>query len=131
MNDDDPIAAPSGRRLLSIAPTRMLESDVRRELSPVTISMTVIALFVGLAALNYGRVLLLPLATAILLNVVLRPLSRRMARIGVPYPVSALFLVGVIAGAIGLAGYGLSEPALQWLKEAPSSLRVRARPLSR
>jgi predicted PurR-regulated permease PerM len=76
-----------------------------------------------LAALYLGRAILLPLATALLFSLVLRPLTRRLQRLRVPMPLAAFLLVGILAGALTSAIYGLSDPARQWLEQAPQSLR--------
>lgn len=77
----------------------------------------------GLLALHLGRVILMPLATALLLSLVLRPILRRLDAWHVPHPVSAFALVLAITAAVVTAVYGLKDPASQWLREAPSSLR--------
>jgi len=88
-----------------------------------TALLTALVVFAGLGVLRLGYMLFLPLAMAILLSLVLRPLVRRLHRWRLPYPLSALLLVMLVAGAMGSAVYGLQEPALQWLEEAPYSLR--------
>jgi len=91
-----------------------------RRLSYACIGLLVLAI---LAVLRVGRSLLLPLAVALLLSFVLRPIARRLAHWHLPFPVSAFLLVAVISGVIGYGIYSLGEPARQWLEEAPGSLR--------
>jgi predicted PurR-regulated permease PerM len=76
-----------------------------------------------LAALTVGRSIFLPLATAFLLSLVLRPLVRGLRNWYVPPPLSALILVVLLGVALSFSVYSLKEPAGDWLKEAPHSLR--------
>jgi predicted PurR-regulated permease PerM len=70
-----------------------------------------------------ARAVLIPITTALLLSFPLRPLLRWMARIGVPLPLGAALLVMALGGALVFGIYGLSEPAAQWIHEAPEALR--------
>lgn len=80
-------------------------------------------LFIAVMSVLYvGRPVLLPLAVAFLLSLVLRPVVRRLSRLAVPPPLSALLLVMFLGGAIGYGIYSLGEPAEQWLDELPRSL---------
>jgi predicted PurR-regulated permease PerM len=75
-----------------------------------------------LGALYVGRPVLLPLATAFVLSLVLRPVARALHRLLVPFPLGALLLVGILGGALAFGIYSLKDPAEQWLDEAPRSL---------
>ena len=90
----------------------------------IAMAVVWLGIVAGLALLYVGRILFLPLATAILISLVLRPLSRRLHHHWlVPYPLSALVMVLLIASAGVITVYSLQEPAAQWLEEAPRSLR--------
>ena len=87
------------------------------------------AILIGLFILALGYTLflasdlLVPIAFAVLLNILLSPLVRRMEQIGIGPRLSAgiimLALVAVVATAISV----LAEPAEQWLAEAPRTVR--------
>lgn len=93
-------------------------------------------LLLFVVALNFSRSLLLPVALAIVLGMVLAPLSARATRVGVPPVLSALVLVllfiGIVSAAITLA----ADPVITWIAQAPeigtllkSKLQVLERPL--
>ena len=92
---------------------------------PDALTIAVVGLFVLalLAALYVGHPVLLPLAAALLISFILRPVVRFLSHWRVPAPLSALVLVGLVGGLLALAVYGLSEPASQWIRDAPRSLR--------
>ena len=86
---------------------------------PIT-GLFILALLAGLYA---GKMFILPIALALLISFVFRPLVRALASCHIPAPLSALFVVASILGGITFGIYSLAEPAQQWLEEAPSSLR--------
>lgn len=88
--------------------------------SPV---LTWLAVFAGVCTLYFARTFLLPLTVAVLLDLLLSPLVRGLKRARVPSPVGAALVILGLLGALGLAGYGLAEPARSWLAKGPSSLR--------
>jgi predicted PurR-regulated permease PerM len=96
-----------------------------------------IFLIVLIAAIEYGRPILLPTMSAFVLGMMLGPLSNRATKIGIPSLASALFLwllvVAVFYGIIIL----LSAPLVDWAGKAPQigqsikdKLHVLDRPLS-
>lgn len=90
----------------------------------IEVAIVWLGILAGLALLYVGRILFLPLATAILISLVLRPVSRRLHhQWRVPYPLTALVMVLLIAAAGVFTVYSLQEPAAQWLEQAPESLR--------
>ena len=94
-------------------------------MKPGRLSIPVTGLFVLalLATFYVGKVFLLPLALALLLSFVFRPLTRLLSRCHVSCPASALFIVAMIGAGLALGIYSLSQPAQRWLEEAPGSLR--------
>ncbi|MFN2329991.1 MAG: AI-2E family transporter [Chromatocurvus sp.] len=91
-----------------------------RTIASVCVTMLVV---VVMAVLYLGQPVLLPLATALLLSFLLRPIARRLQRWHVPLPASAFLLVSLFAGILGLGIYSLGGPASEWLKDAPLALR--------
>jgi predicted PurR-regulated permease PerM len=67
--------------------------------------------------------LLIPITISILLSILFFPVVRNLARWGVPRALSSAMIVAVIVLIVGLAISTLSEPAQEWLSEAPQSLR--------
>jgi len=94
--------------------------------SPVLTWLVVLA---GVYTLYFARAFLLPLTIAVLLDLLLSPLVRGLRRARLPYPLGAALVILGLLGALGLAGYGLAEPARSWLAKGPSSLREAQRKL--
>jgi predicted PurR-regulated permease PerM len=70
----------------------------------------------------FMRSILLPIVLALLLSYLLRPIVRGLAKLKVPLPVSAAF---IIIGLLALVGYGISAlatPAVGWLQKVPAGL---------
>ena len=94
--------------------------------SPVLTGLVVLAV---LYTLYFARAFLLPITIAVLLNFLLSPLVRGLKRARLPHPLGAALVILGLLGALGLAGYGLAEPARSWLAKGPSSLREAQRKL--
>ena len=76
-----------------------------------------------LTALAEAKVVFLPLAMAFLLSFLFRPLVRRASSLHIPPPLIAALLVLFLGAGLSLAVYALKEPAAEWLREAPYSLK--------
>ncbi|MGQ9365702.1 AI-2E family transporter [Azospirillum sp. ST 5-10] len=87
--------------------------------------VAVIGLFVlgVLYTLYFGRDVLLPIALALLLSFVLRPVVRGFYRLGVPEWLGAALVVIVVFGLGLLAVYTLTAPAAEWVDRMPVVLR--------
>ena len=95
---------------------------VRSKLTTLTIMMGAIALAIHL--LRTMEPVLLPILLAFLMAMVLWPLLRRLRRLGLPKPLaSALILLFVVGGLLATL-YGLSGPAADWIRRAPSSFSL-------
>lgn len=103
-------------------PEQSVVVPTRPYLKPLTRAVMGLFIIALLAAMHIGKPVLLPLATALLLSFVLRPLVRVLGHIHVPPPLSSLILVLAITGILAVTAYGLADPASQWLQEAPRSL---------
>lgn len=87
------------------------------------IAVTVMAVLAIVYTLHVASVVLIPFAVAMLLHLLFSPLVRRLRKVGVPSVISsAAILVALLVGLF-LAGNALIEPAREWLKVAPTSLR--------
>ncbi len=104
-------------------PTPIARSSIRREIVGIRRTLIFLALAMLFAILFFAKDLFVPITGAIVLAFVLRPIARAMGRIGIPPVVSAAAIVLVLAAAIVAGFYLLSEPAAQWLSEAPNIAR--------
>lgn len=76
-----------------------------------------------LTALHLARDAVVPVAVALILSLVFRPIVRAMKRLHIPEPLgAALVVLGLLVGFLG-AAYSLAEPAGAWLDKAPQGLR--------
>src|SRR5207302_2617297 len=109
----------------------------RRLLRPGA-SLAVIAAILTAGALYVGRTFFIPVALALALHALLRPLVRGIERLRIPAPLGAAIIV-LGAVAVGVtAAWSLSGPVAMWVEKAPTSFanaRVKlsnvVRPLDR
>ena len=66
-----------------------------------------------------ARDLILPIILAVLFAITLNPVVRRLARRGVPAPISSLAMVLTLVVGTAAGTYFLSGPAMQWIESAP------------
>jgi predicted PurR-regulated permease PerM len=85
-------------------------------------AITVLAVLAVVAALYFGRELLVPIALAILFTGLLRPVVRRLERWRVPPPVGATLLLVAVLGLGAGAALTLAHPVRQWVSQAPQTL---------
>ncbi|MGC1951578.1 MAG: AI-2E family transporter [Gammaproteobacteria bacterium] len=93
------------------------------QLARLTMAAGALLLIAVLGVVYVGRSILLPLTFALLLSLVLRPISNALERAFVPLPVSALVLVGLLGGTLGYGIYSLKDPAAEWLEKTPHALQ--------
>jgi predicted PurR-regulated permease PerM len=84
----------------------------------------IVGLFVlGLLyTMYFARGFLLPIAIAVILNLLLSPVVRGLKRLRVPEPIGAALVVVSLIGTLGFGVYALALPAQQWLARGPESL---------
>jgi predicted PurR-regulated permease PerM len=76
----------------------------------------------------FARGFLLPIAIAVLLNLLLSPVVRGLKRVRIPEPIGALLVVVTLVASLGFGVYGLAAPAQHWLAEGPAGVaKVRAK----
>lgn len=93
----------------------------------VPAALAVVTTLAALYSLQVARPVVMPLVVALLLHLLFSPLVRRLKSVGVPTVISsAAILVALLVG-LYLAGSSLIEPAREWLKDAPTSLRQLSR----
>src|SRR2546426_7593917 len=102
------------------------------------VSLSGIAAILTVGALYVGRAFFIPLALALALHALLRPLVRGLERVRIPTPLGAAIIVlGTVAAGVA-AAWSLSGPVATWVEKAPTSFanaRVKlsdiVRPLDR
>lgn len=69
--------------------------------------------------LYIAKDLVLPIILAVLFAITLNPVVRRLARRGIPAPVTSLAMVLALVAGTAVGTYFLSGPAMQWIETAP------------
>src|SRR5437588_1407674 len=106
----------ASRARLRVAELSQRTFDVR------SIALTGLFVLAVFYTLYFMRSILLPIVLALLLSYLVRPIVRGLARLKIPVPVVAAF---VLIGLLAVVGYGMSAlatPAVGWLQKAPAGL---------
>ena len=106
-----------------------MNSDARAELdsptsAPARTGAAALAVLAGLACvftLHWAAALFVPLLMGMMISYALTPLVNRMVRWRLPRSVSAALLLSGIVGAIGSAGYTLSDDAASMINALPGA----------
>src|SRR4051812_23555922 len=94
--------------------------DARENLR--TNAIVVLAIIAVVAALYLASELLAPIALAILLSALFRPLARLLERVRIPTPLAAAIIVLGLIGAMVAGGFALAGPIRGWVTKAPETL---------
>jgi predicted PurR-regulated permease PerM len=86
-----------------------------------SIEATLLTVLAMLYTLYFARSFLIPIIFALLLNFLLSPMIRRMAKLHVKPPVGAALVVVLLLAGIGWGAYELATPAQRWASIAPES----------
>ena len=86
-----------------------------------SIEATLLTVLAVLYTLYFARGFLIPIVFALLLNFLLSPLIRRMAKFHIRPPVGAALVVLLVLGGVGWGAYELATPAQRWAAIAPAS----------
>jgi predicted PurR-regulated permease PerM len=109
----------------TIRPAESPRGDIAGSTEPVDVhSRVLIAILVllSLAVLKAASAFFVPLVLALLLQAVLTPLVRGLARLWIPRPVGAAIVLITFLGSVIFAVYSLWGPAAVWMSKAPESL---------
>ncbi len=87
-------------------------------------SLILLATLAVIAALYLARAFFIPVALALLLNVLLRPVARKLEGWHLPPSVASALVVVALLGALVGAGYLLANPVRSWMEEAPADFRA-------
>ncbi|HEY7027019.1 MAG TPA: AI-2E family transporter [Gemmatimonadales bacterium] len=117
---------------MSTPPVEPESNEVEPAIVPLpdvrTLALVVLAGLALIYTLHVGKAFFLPLVLAVMLDFLLSPVIRFLARLHIPESVGALIVMLVLFGGISLAIWHLSDPVQQWLTKAPESLSdVRAK----
>jgi predicted PurR-regulated permease PerM len=85
------------------------------------IAAGVVAVVVAGCGLYLAREVFIPIAIAMLLYALLRPLVRRLQRLRVPAAVSATVVVLALIGLLVGVGVAFSSPVGEWVQKAPQT----------
>jgi predicted PurR-regulated permease PerM len=86
-----------------------------------SIEATLLTVLAVLYTLYFARTFLIPIVFALLLNFLLSPMIRRMAKYRIKPPVGAALVVVLLLTGIGWGAYELAAPAQRWAAIAPDS----------
>jgi predicted PurR-regulated permease PerM len=94
------------------------------------VSLGLLATLAGIGALYVGRDLFIPLAVALLLNALLRPVVRSLERRRVSTAVGATAVsLGLLSVLVG-GGVALVNPARAWVSQLPATFEAAGRKLA-
>jgi predicted PurR-regulated permease PerM len=96
-----------------------------------SVSIVILAVLAVLYTLYFARDFFIPIVFAVLLNFLLSPLLRALARLRIPPPAGAALLVLALLGAGGGGVYALSGPAHDLAATAPETLKAASTRLRR
>ena len=93
-------------------------------LHSLTIGVWVLAVLSLIYTIYFAREFLLPIVFAVLLNFLLSPLVRLLARVKITPPYAAGIIIIALLAVVGLAGYELAGPTQRLAASAPETLSV-------
>lgn len=101
---------------------RATSSERRRDrrLRTLRLPLTVLMLLAIAGVLIYASPLLIPLLLAAFIALGLNPIVAGLARVHVPRMLGSVLLMLVLGAGIGAAVNGLSAPAADWIRQAPT-----------
>lgn len=88
-----------------------------------SISLAILAGIGVLFVLYFAQAIAMPLAMAVVLALLFRPIIRKLRRFGLPDYLSAMGLLLLLVSFVGLGGSYLAAPARDWIEHAPENLR--------
>ena len=87
-------------------------------------SLTILVVLAALYTLYFARSFLLPIAFAILLDFLLSPAVRTLAKLRIPQVVGAALVVLSLLGISSFAVYELAGPVQTWVARAPEAMEA-------
>jgi predicted PurR-regulated permease PerM len=86
-----------------------------------SVEAAVLTVLAVLYTLYFARGFLIPIVFAVLLNFLLSPLIRRMAKLSIKPPIGAGLVVVTVLAGLGWGAFELAAPAQRWAAVAPAS----------
>ncbi len=102
------------------APTDATE-PARLDISLRNVALTVIAAAALMALLHWAQAVFIPIVLSLLISYALEPVVRWIVRAHIPRFAAAAVVVATLVGAIGYAGYSLSDDAQQIVAGLPDA----------
>ena len=87
-----------------------------------TVALTGIFLLLALYTIYFARPFLLPLVLAVILNFLLSPLVRGLARLRIPQSLGAALVILALLALVALGIERLSGPAAEWIQKTPEGV---------
>ncbi|HTE45744.1 MAG TPA: AI-2E family transporter [Gemmatimonadaceae bacterium] len=85
-------------------------------------SLVILAVLATFYTMYFARQFFVPIVLAVLLNFLLSPVIRMLARVRIPPPAGAAIVVLLLIGAVGIGVYSLAGPAQTLAASAPEAL---------
>src|SRR6266567_8786154 len=115
-DDENQAGKVTSRARLRTAELLQKPFDVR------SIALTGLFILAVFYSIYFMRSILLPIVLGLMLSYLLRPIVRALARLRIPLPVGAAF---ILLGLFAIVSYGISAlvtPAVGWVQKAPKGL---------
>src|SRR4029450_407709 len=94
------------------------------------VGIVMLATLAGIGVLYFGREFFIPIALALLLNALLRPLVRGLERLRVSTTVGATIVTLGLVGGLRAGGVALVTPVRAWVSQLPASFEAAGRKLA-
>jgi predicted PurR-regulated permease PerM len=113
-------APPGERDAQGHSPVLRTDPVLRSPLSTGVLVLTVLAL---IAALYFGKEVILPIAIAVVLKLLLQPVLNFLCnRVRLPTALAAIILIGGLFAAVAAVAFSVSGPASGWIEKVPEVL---------
>jgi predicted PurR-regulated permease PerM len=123
-----PAASPEEGGAVEQPDLGKLGQALRDRVEVRSIAITGLFVLAVFYTLFFARAFLFPIVLAVLLDFLLSPIIRTLKRARIPEPVGAALVILTLLGGLGIATYGLADPAREWVAKAPQSIsRVQSR----
>src|SRR5215510_630029 len=95
-----------------------------------TVGIIMLAILAGIGALYVGHAFFIPIALALLLNALLRPLVRGLERLHISTVFGATLVSLGLLGVLVVGGFALANPVRAWVSQLPASFEAAGRKLA-
>jgi predicted PurR-regulated permease PerM len=95
----------------------------RAHLQMASLSVVGLLLLAAVYTVYFAKPFLMPVVFALLISLVLRPIHRRLRKLGLPHIVAAIVVMVALVGTTVAVIYALSAPVATWAGKLPEELR--------